>query len=52
MLVLSQFVDVYFFVKHLYTWKASKLTNEKIKSIDYHSFVILENVIKTTLADV
>jgi hypothetical protein len=52
MLFCSQFVDVYFFVKHLYTWKASKLTNEKIKSVDYHSFVILENVIKSTIKEV
>jgi hypothetical protein len=51
MLILSQLVDSFYFIKHLFLWKAAKLTNEKIKSIDYHSFCILENILKTLITE-
>jgi len=46
MLLISQVVDLGFFFIHLYTWKAAKLTDEKIQIIDYQSFVILEHLIE------
>jgi hypothetical protein len=42
LLLIAQLVDVYWFAKHLYTWKVHKLTGEKIKTIDYLTFVRLE----------
>ena len=36
---------------HLYSWKAAKLTNDKILSIDYHSFVILEHITKQLILE-
>jgi hypothetical protein len=51
MILVSQFVDLTFFFRHLYSWKAAKLTNDKILSIDYHSFVILEHITKQLILE-
>ena len=51
MLLISQVVDLGFFFVHLYSWKAAKLTNDKIPLIDYQSFVILEHLVEEMIQE-
>jgi len=50
MLLFSQLPDAWWFVKHLYKWKAGKVNTEKIKTLDYLSFVCLEGILENQLA--
>jgi len=49
MLIISQLRDAYYHFKHLYTWNAPKLDNEKIRVIDYHSFIKFSIILKSEM---
>lgn len=51
MLLMSQFVDLYNFTKHIYSWEVRRIGVKRLQSITYKSFCNMERVVDQNLRE-